>query len=532
MPAPNLSPDLSAEIEQSPQAAPWPDRETARGGLKRPLELLLVEDNPDDAFLLERHLRRHGFDPRITRVETAAAMREALAALAPAGTASIVLADYNLPSFSGPEALRILKSSALDLPFIMMSGAVSEEAAVESMRAGAQDYVTKQNLTRLVPAIERELKEADTRRNRVAAELALRASQTRFHRLVEAMPLGLVIAESSGRVVYANASIERMLGYTATAVSTALTLNSICPTLEATIAAANLDGSGSTPPFEAVCIAASGAQIDVLIGVALLNPEDPPSHRQVAAFIADLTLQKKSEEVLRRTEKLAVAGRLAAAVAHDINNPLEAITNCLYLMGVGELSKDARTYLEMAQHELNLVSRITMQTLRFYRSSGQQQLTGVQDLLDSVLDLLDRRLRQQNIAIERRFFPVPQILAHDGEIRQVLANLVGNAIDALPLGGRIMLRTAPAHDWATGTPGVRITVADDGTGMDADTRSRIFEPFFSTKGITGTGLGLWISSEIIGKHSGRLSVRTRKRTGSLPGGTVFALFLPFEPAAD
>jgi len=522
----NLS-DTILDRESPPQPDPAPAHDSAHGGLKRPLELLLIEDNPDDAFLLERHLRRHGFAPRITRVETAAAMRAALDD--PGSAPAIVLADYNLPSFSGPEALRILKSSALDLPFIMMSGAVSEEAAVESMRAGAQDYVTKQNLARLVPAIERELQEAETRRNRRAAELALRASQTRFHRLVEAMPLGLVIAESSGHIVYANAAVERMLGYSSTAP---LTLNAISPALEATIAAADLDGSGSTPPFQAACIAASGARVDVLIGVALLNPEDPPSQRQVAAFIADLTLQKKSEEVLRQTEKLAVAGRLAASVAHEINNPLEAITNCLYLMAQTGLNGEARTYLEMAQHELNLVSRITMQTLRFYRSSGQQQLTGVQDLLASVLDLLDRRLRQQNIDIHRRFRPVRQVLAHDGEIRQVLANLIGNAIDALPLGGRILLRTAPARDWATGTPGLRITVADDGTGMDPATRARIFEPFFSTKGITGTGLGLWISSEIISKHSGRLHVRTRKRTETTPGGTVFALFLPLESSPE
>jgi len=533
----------------TPQTRSGEDQDPPHGGLKRPLDVLLIEDNPDDALLLERHLRRNGFDPRITRVETAAAMREALGTLAAAAfgapgiTSSavplLVLADYNLPSFSGPEALRILKASGFDLPFIMMSGAVSEEAAVESMRAGAQDYVTKQNLVRLVPAIERELKEAAARRNRVAAELALRASESRFHRLVEAMPLGLLIGEASGRIVYANAAVERMLGYTAATVSTgtfaatgAITLNSICPTLEDTIAQANLDGTGSNPPFEAVCITADGRSVDVLIGIALLNPEAPPTERQVAAFIADLTLQKKSEEVLRQTEKLAVAGRFAASIAHEINNPLEAITNCLYLMGQGELTRDARGYLEMAQVELNLVSKITMQTLRFYRSSSRQLRTDVHDLIGSVLDLLDRRLRQQGIAVERRFRTVPQVLAHDGEIREVLANLVGNAIDALPLGGRLILRTSSAFDWRTSTPGIRITVADDGTGMDPAIRQRIFEPFFSTKGITGTGLGLWISTEIVAKHEGRISVRSRRKTGHTPGGTVFALFLPLEPTLE
>jgi PAS domain S-box-containing protein len=533
MPTPSLGPDF----ERDPHTDFGLDRDPPHDGLKRPLEVLLIEDNPDDAFLLERHLRRNGFDTRIVRVETADAMREALAALSdPALTSSIVIADYNLPAFSGPEALRILKASGIDLPFLMMSGAVSEEAAVESMRAGAQDYVTKQNLARLVPAIERELKEASARRNRVAAELALRASESRFHRLVEAMPLGLLIGEASGRIVYANSAVERMLGYTTTpvavgsfAVAGSLTLNSICSTLEDTIAATNLDGSGSTPPFEATCVAADGRSIDVLIGIALLNPEASRGERQVAAFIADLTRQKKSEQVLRLTEKLAVTGRFATSIAHEINNPLEAITNCLYLMGQGELNPDARSYLEMAQTELDLVSKITMQTLRFYRSSGRQQLTDVQDLIGSVLDLLDRRLRQQGIAIERRLRTIQPILAHDGEVRQVLANLVGNAIDALPLGGRLIIRTSSAHNWHTGVPGVRITIADDGVGMDADTRQRIFEAFFSTKGITGTGLGLWISGEIVAKHQGRLNVRSRRRSDTLSGGTVFALFLPLEP---
>ena len=269
-------------------------------------------------------------------------------------------------------------------------------------------------------------------------------------------------------------------------------------------------------------------KIDVLIGIALLNPQAAREDREIAAFIADLTLQKKSEEVLRQTEKLAVAGRFAASIAHEINNPLEAITNCLYLMAQGELVPDSRAYLEMAQTELDMVSKITMQTLRFYRSSSRAQRSDVRDTIQSVLDLMDRRLKQQAIEAQRRFRETPLIVVHSGEIRQVLANLVGNAIDALPLGGRLILRTAPARDWTNGTEGVRITVADDGTGMDEATRARIFDAFFSTKGITGTGLGLWISQEIVSKHGGHLRVRSRKRTESHGGGTVFAMFLPLE----
>lgn len=499
---------------------------------QRPLDVLLIEDNDDDALLLERHIRRNGFEPRVFRAQTSDELREILGDPAVDRFCCVVVADYNLPSFSGPEALKILRASGFDIPFIMMSGAISEEAAVESMRAGAQDYVTKQNLVRLVPAIERELREAEARRNRVAAERALQASEARFHRLVETMPLGLLIGDANGQVVYANVAVERLLGYKAVKPSADparngdLTLDAICPRLPSIIALAHEDGSASTAPFEAVCVKETGERVDVLVGIAVLNPSDAFEHRQVAAFIADLTMQKKSEEVLRQTEKLAIAGRLAASIAHEINNPLEAITNCLYLIEQGELPPDARNYLEMAQRELDMVSKITMQTLRFYRRSSRPMQTDLRDLAESVLDLLDRRIKQQEIEVCRRFREIPLVLCHEGEIRQVLANLVGNAIDALAEGGRLELRTAPAFDWLQGIPGVRITVADSGTGIDATTMDRIFEPFFSTKGITGTGLGLWISRDIVEKHKGRLAVRSRKRTESRPGGTVFTLFLP------
>ena len=499
------------------------------------LRILLVEDNPDDAFLLERHLRRAGFSLEITRVETAVEMNEALT---PAALPDVIIADYNLPKFSGPAALQLLRMSTFDIPFVMMSGAISEETAVESMRAGAQDYITKQNLARLVPILDRELREASARRNRVAAEVALRASQTRFHRLVEAMPLGLLISDSTGRILYANGAVERLLGFpNGSMLSGDITLESLCPTLRAVYnSTVDEDPSIATLPFEALCTTAAGEQVEVLIGVALLNPEATEEDRQIAAFIADLTMQKKSEEVLRRTEKLAVAGRLAASIAHEINNPLEAITNCLYLVGQTDLPPDAKTYLALAQDELDRVAQITVQTLRFYRRSTNAGDTSLHDLIETVAALLDSRLKRQGITLVRDFGNIPKILAHDGEIRQVLANLVGNAIDALPSDpatpGRITLRTRLTRNWRTGCPGVRISVADNGTGMSPATLARIFEPFFSTKGITGTGLGLWVSREIIDKHKGTLTARSRPRRPGVPGGTLFSFFIPTEPGSS
>ena len=494
-----------------------------------PLRLLLVEDNPDDAMLLERFLRRNGHAPQVSRVETAAELQ---AALIDPEAIDVIVADYNLPRFSGPAALQMVRAAGLDTPFIMMSGAISEETAVESMRAGAQDYVTKQNLARLIPVLERELREASGRRNKLAAEQALRASQTRFQRLVDAMPLGLLISDVKGCILYANEAAETLLGYPdAVMLNGDITLYDICPSLDAA-STAQTAGSLRSLPFEALCMTAARTEIEVLLGTAVLNPEADQKDRQVAAFIADLTMQKKSEEVLRRTEKLAVAGRLAASIAHEINNPLEAITNCLYLVGQTELPADARTYLALAQDELNRVAQITVQTLRFYRRSTQASHTSLHDLIETVLALLGSRLERQHIAVRREFGTIPEVFVHDGEIRQVIANLTGNAIDAMPDGGTLILRTELSRSWRDGCPGVRISVADSGTGMSEATLHRVFEPFFSTKGITGTGLGLWVSREIVDKHGGMLRARSRERRDGVPGGTVFTLFLPTEAGPE
>jgi len=487
------------------------------------IRILLVEDNADDAALLERHLRRHGLVPEITRVEQADEMQAALhAAIMP----DLVLADYNLPTFSGPAALQLLKTARLDLPFIMLSGEVSEETAVSSMRAGAHDYVSKQNLSRLVPAIHRELKEAETRRNSRAAEIALQASEARFHSLVEAMPVGLLICNPAGRIIYGNLAAERMLHYGSAELRAGnVDLSLVCSAL-ATANDSLVAGTLSMEPFEVICQTQSRTEIEVLIGVAVLNPEAHVENRQLAYFIADLTLQKKSEEVLRRSEKLAIVGRLAASIAHEINNPLEATINCLYLLSQSELPGDARSYLDMAQRELDRVTQITVQTLRFYRSSTRPADTDVHELIETVLALMDSRLRLMRVKVVREFRANPRIFAHEGEIRQVLANLVSNALDAIGENGCIVVRTAAARDWKRNRKGLAITVADDGIGMDEATRKQIFEPFFSTKGATGTGLGLWVSHEIAGKHQGRIRLRSRQQRTGRSSGTVFRFFLP------
>jgi PAS domain S-box-containing protein len=492
-----------------------------------PLRVLLVEDSVDDAFFLERHLRRAGYAPVLLRVETSDEMRKALE---DAAGWDLILADYHLPTFSAPAALALLKSTGHDIPFIMMSGAVDEDTAVSAMRAGAHDYVAKQNLTRLVPAIEREVKEARGRRLKRDAEAALRFSEERFHRLVEAMPLALLISDPAGRITYANSGVERLLGYPRTEMEDgAVTLDCLFVSNGGSLEITGHEWlRSSSEPLEVECLNSRGERVPVLIGAAELNPEAPPGQRQIAAFLADLSEQKRSHEVLRQTEKLAAAGRLAASIAHEINNPLEAVTNCLYLMSQIPLNETAKQFLDLAQRELDRVVHITTQTLRFYRQTTRPIETDMQELFETVLALYEGRLRSHSITVERQYGEIPPIVAYGGEIRQVMSNLIGNAIDAIAQRerGRVIVRTAPGRDWKTHREGIAITLADTGSGMDKSTLPHIFEPFFSTKGITGTGLGLWVSLGIVQKHHGKVSLRSRTGAGS---GTVFRIFLPFEP---
>ena len=256
----------------------------------------------------------------------------------------------------------------------------------------------------------------------------------------------------------------------------------------------------------------------------------PNQVRWVGMIVMDASDRKRSEEALRKTEKLAATGRLAASIAHEINNPLEAITNLLYLLSNhSDLPEPALSYAVMAEHEVRRISEITQQTLRFYRQSTLPARANLGELLDSVLSLHHGRLRNLGITVERKYDASIDIFCFAGELRQVFANLVGNAIDAMNAGGRLVVRARRSRDWRDPQrTGVRFQVADTGSGMKEGVREHIFEPFFTTKEVTGTGLGLWVTSEIIAKHRGFIRVRSRSEALKGPSGTIFELFFPDE----
>lgn len=251
---------------------------------------------------------------------------------------------------------------------------------------------------------------------------------------------------------------------------------------------------------------------------------DAESVRWVGVILVETSERRRAEDALRKTEKLAAAGRLAATIAHEINNPLEAVTNLLFLIRKGELDSASAGYADLAQHELARVAEITQQMLRFYRQATLPSLSNVCELLDSVLTLHQGRVAALHVELIRRYATDVKLFCFAGEVRQLFANLIGNALDAMmPGGGRLLLRVR-----YSGTTGVRVTVADTGSGMSAEVLQHIFEPFFTTKEAVGTGLGLWVSAEIVGKHKGKIRVRSRVQGDDGNGGTVFMVSFPLD----
>jgi PAS domain S-box-containing protein len=244
----------------------------------------------------------------------------------------------------------------------------------------------------------------------------------------------------------------------------------------------------------------------------------------------DITAHKRAEEALLRSEKLASVGRMAATVAHEISNPLAAVTNLLFLANsVNDLPEAARQYLEMADAELKRIAHITRQTLGFYRESNAPVPTSLNAVLESAIDLQKSRIKTKRAVLEKqRNNEDVEVTAVVGELRQVFSNLLANSLDAIDEEGIIKLRVSTSV-FSNGYRYVRVTVADNGKGISASARQHIFEPFFTTKGTVGTGLGLWVSKQIIDKHGG--TIRMRSSTNGGRRGTVFSIVLPIKPAA-
>jgi PAS domain S-box-containing protein len=353
-----------------------------------------------------------------------------------------------------------------------------------------------------------------------AAEAGLREREQRFRLLAESLPQLVWITDPVGSLTYLNTrfldycgiAAEQMIGFDWSLI--------LHPEEEESVRRTWAHSVQTGEPYliELRLRAQDGSFRYFLARALPMRNEAGEIHRWVGSC-TDIHDQKLAEEALRRSEKLAATGRLAASIAHEINNPLSSVTNCLYLaLQDPNLSAETRSFLQNAERELNRVTHITTQTLRFHRQSKAASLIDVSDTMESVLTLFGPRLMARNINVHRELEPGANILCFDDELRQVFANLVSNSLDALADGERLRVRVR------TVSGGIRVTVADTGCGIPAQVRRRIFEPFFSTKDTTGIGLGLWVSDGILRKHRARLALRST--TDPVRHGTAISIFLP------
>jgi PAS domain S-box-containing protein len=282
--------------------------------------------------------------------------------------------------------------------------------------------------------------------------------------------------------------------------------------------------------FETIRLHKNGERIEVSLTISPVKDDDG-NVIGAAKIVRNITETSKIERALQTTEKLAAAGRMAATVAHEINNPLEAVTNLVYL-AKRDLSNNDRVagYLELASRELDRVAHITRQTLGFYRDTSSPVRFNVAETLEDLLLLYEKRFESRRIELVKQYDKALEITALAGEIRQAFSNLITNAIDAMPDGGKLMLKISKAREWrGSGLSGIRVTILDTGSGIEPKHRRNIFQPFFTTKTDVGTGLGLWITRGIVEKHRG--TIQMKSRTGQNCHGAAFSIFLPAEYAA-
>ena len=491
---------------------------------RKPLRVLLIEDYEADALLLERFLTRAGYAVQARRIQTADELR---GALAEPNSIDLVLADYTLPSFGARDALAIIQKIGVEIPFIIVSGTIDEVSAVNAMRAGAHDYVLKGHLDRLLPAIERELAVAERRRERIRTEAELRFVQQRFSATFNQAAVGMAHTTTSGHFQLVNQRLAEMLS-TPTEQLLSLSLTDfLLPSereLEAVELAALVAGEQSGHRVEHELMRYDGTTFPAQLTVSMLR-HDGSTAPSLLWVVEDISARKAAErettELMTRlinSERLAAAGRMANTLAHEINNPLEALTNIVYLLQAHDLSPQARELAAVAARELERVGHITRSTLSFYRKLPGRTLD-LYTMLDEVVQLFSSRATQQHIEIRARLDDEVRNANYDPVLRQVFANLIGNAIESMESnGGRLHVRAR-----IEGASTV-IVISDTGHGIDRAHMRSVFEPFFTTKGERGTGLGLWVTRGILEEQGGRLQLRSC--TSGRRRGTTVRVQLP------
>jgi len=492
------------------------------------IRILLAEDNPDDASLIQRELRKSGVDVTIRRVDSAAAFRTALDEVDP----DIVLTDHSMPQFTARDALRIAREARPQTPVIVVTGSLDEETAADYIKEGASDYVLKTHLARLPAALVGAL---ERRRALVATEAAHKAllgSEAKFAKAFNANPSGMAITTLDGQVVDVNEAFLRALGYTREEALGRTTVElGLWPSAgERTRAIKAAQTLGRVQPIEIEGRTKEKAKRTLLYSAELVELDGAP---HVLVLTTDITERRQLEEQLRQAVKMEAVGRLAGGIAHDFNNLLTAIIGSADLL-LEDLdpASPARGDVAEIRRAGERAAQLTRQLLAFSRKQPLTPRVIDVNALVADMDRLLRRLIGEDIELRTVLTPdLGAVQADAGQLEQVIMNLAVNARDAMPRGGKLTIETANAeldeayareHVAVRAGPAVLIAVSDTGTGMDSETLGHIFEPFFTTKEVgKGTGLGLATVYGIVKQSGGHVWVYSE------PGrGTAFKIYLP------
>ncbi|HXI82646.1 MAG TPA: response regulator [Verrucomicrobiae bacterium] len=519
-----------------------------------PLRVLIVEDSEDDCLLLKNELARGGYAVTYSRVETPEEMTAALAE----GPWDIVVSDHRMPRFSSLAALKLFKERASNVPFIVVSGSIGEELAVGAMKAGAHDYIMKDNLARLVPAVERELREAESRRQRQNAEQALEQWRRRTESILEAAGEGICGLDANGVINFINPRGAKLIGWEAGELigkplhetvhhsrpdrtPFAKQDCSLCATLRDGLAHWMDDEvfwrkDGSAVPIEYTCMPMH--EDDRVVG-AVLTFQDITERKDAEGALREanhrlecsLTELRRTQQHIVGQERLQALGRMASGVAHDFNNALSKILGFTELLLTSpeklQSTETVRDHLRMINTTARDAAQVVRRLHEFYRPRRDTELFKVVDLnaiLEQTISLTEPKWRLEaqagGVSIEIRTELQPKVLAFvdESELREVFTNLIFNAVDAMPEGGTITLRTSADAEHAI------LEISDTGNGMTEEVRRRCFEPFFTTKGFAGTGLGLASAYGIIQRHRGEIQIRSQ-----VGKGTTFTIRLPAGP---
>jgi len=497
------------------------------------VNILMVDDQPAKLLSYEVILAELG-----ENLIKATSASEALNVLLKTDIA-VVLMDVSMPELDGFELADVIRQHPRfqKTAIIFISGVhLTDSDKIQGYRSGAVDYISVPVVPEVLRAkigvfvdLHRKTRQLEALNNELERRVAERTEELRQREeqyriraeLLDLATEAIMVRDIEGKTLFWNSGAETLYGWSRDEMIGQDMHSMLCTSFP--VARDEIQKTLHEQKCwqgNLVQKARNGAEVVVACRKTMNHEANA-----VLEVSRDITEQLQAQEALRETEKLAAMGRVAGIIAHEINNPLAAITNTLYLVrNHPSLDDTARHFADVAEQELQRVSHITRQTLSFYRESKQPIPVNLPELLDDVLDLQERALTASRIRLRKRYLATPVVHGFPVELRQVFLNLIGNAVQAMPSGGTLGIHLREVTDWSRQRRGTAISILDTGIGIQPDDLRRLFQPFFSTKSTKGTGLGLWISKGIIQKYDGTLTCRTfRSRRGNV---TCFRVFLP------